>query len=304
VTPVPTLSTKAVLLALAASLPAAALAAPPARGLSFQRTIYADVADVALRNPEGVACDDRGAVVVADTGNGRLLTYSFKDGILDGGVQVKLAQLPYPVRLQIDSKGFVLALDRRVRKIVKVDASGAFAGFVEPKGASSPVTPAAFKLDPSDNVHVLDVVAAKVLVVAPDGKVTRELPLPQGARGISDVAADAGGRIYLVDAVSATVFVAEPAATAFRPLSASLKESISFPTYLTADNRGKLYVVDQNGNAVVRLGVDGSFQGRELAMGWVDGAVYYPAQLCINAAGDVFLADRNNNRVQIFAVPR
>jgi hypothetical protein len=304
VTPVPTLSTKTVLLVLAAGLPAAAAAAPPARGLSFQRTIYADVAEVALRNPEGVACDDRGALVVADTGNGRLLTYTFKDGVLDGGVQVKLAQLPYPVRLQIDSKGFVLALDRRARKIVRVDANGGFAGYVDPKGASAPVTPAAFKLDPADNVHVLDVVAGKVLVVAPDGKVTRELPLPKEARGITDVAADAGGRIYVVDAVSATVFVAEGSASVFRPLSASLKEMISFPTYLLADNRGKLYLVDQNGNAVVRLGVDGSFQGRELAMGWGDGAVYYPQQLCINGAGDVFLADRNNNRVQIFAVPR
>jgi hypothetical protein len=71
-----------------------------------------------------------------------------------------------------------------------------------------------------------------------------------------------------------------------------------------ADNRGKLFVVDQNGNAVVRLGTDGSFQGRDLAIGWHDGAVYYPAQLCINKGGDVFLADRANNRVQIFALPR
>jgi hypothetical protein len=39
-------------------------------------------------------------------------------------------------------------------------------------------------------------------------------------------------------------------------------------------------------------------------MGWNDGFVYYPGQLCLNASGDVFLADRNNNRVQIFATPR
>lgn len=298
-----TLSTTAVLIAVAGGIPGGALAAPPA-GLRYQRTIYADAAGVALRNPEGVACDDRGDVVIADTGNARLLTFTWKDGALDGGAQVKLAQLPYPVRVQVDSKGFVLVLDGRSRRIVKVDAKGEFAGNVEPRGASSPaVTPAAFKIGMGDVLYVLDVVAHRILVVAPDGRVTRELPLPKAA-GITDVAADSSGRVYVLDAVTAVVFAAEPAATEFRPLSKSLKEMISFPIYLTPDNRGMLYLVDQHGNAVVRVGVDGTFQGRELAIGWKEGAVYYPAQLCIDSHGDVFLADRNNNRVQVFAMAR
>ena len=54
----------------------------------------------------------------------------------------------------------------------------------------------------------------------------------------------------------------------------------------------------------MKLGVDGTFQGRELAMGWSDGAVHYPGQICVTSEGDVFVADRNNNRVQIFASPR
>jgi sugar lactone lactonase YvrE len=304
VTPVPRISPKDVLVAVAVTLAGDALGAPPGRGLSHQRTIYFDAAEIALRSPEGVACDDRGSLVVADTGNARLLTFTWKDGALDGGAQVRLAQLSYPVRVQIDSKGFVLVLDRRARRIVRVDARGGFAGWVEPQGASSPVIPTAFKLDAADNLYVLDVQAHRVLVVAPDGRVARELPLPRGARGITDVAADSGGTIYVIDAVTATVFAADSSATAFRPLSKSLKDMISFPTYVAADNRGKLYVVDQHGNAVVRLGVDGAFQGRELAMGWSDGTVYYPAQVCINSEGDVFVADRDNNRVQIFALPR
>jgi NHL repeat len=298
------LTKRAALLALLASLPAGALAAPAARGLAHQRTISFDSSEVALRSPEGVACDDRGAVVIADTGNARLLTFTWKEGVLEGGAQVKLPQLSYPVRVQIDSKGFVLALDRRTRRVVRVDARGAYAGYVEGKGATAPLTAAAFKLDAADNVYVLDVVARKVVVVAPDGRVSRELPLPKGARGVMDVAADSAGRVYLVDGVSAVVFVAEPAATAFQPLSKSLKEMVSFPTYLTPDNRGKLYVVDQNGNAVVRLGTDGAYQTRELGMGWTDGAVYYPGQICVTSEGDLLVADRNNNRVQIFSGPR
>ena len=216
---------------------------------------------------------------------------------------MKLAQLPYPVRVQIDSNGFVYVLDRRARRIVKVDAKGAFGGYVEPQGATSPVTPASFKIGAGNVMYVLDVAAKKALVLSPEGRVTRELPLPKAA-GITDIAADSSGRMFLVDGVSSTVYAADANANAFQPISQSLKEMISFPNYLTTDNRGKLYLVDQNGNAVVRVGVDGTFLGRELAMGWDAGGVYYPQQLCINEAGDVFLADRNNNRIQIFVLPR
>jgi hypothetical protein len=268
-----------------------------------ERTIYSDSAEVALRVPEGVACDDRGTIVIADTGNGRLLLYAWKDGNLDGGTQLRIAQASYPVRVQIDSKGFVLVLDRRTRRIVKLDTRGAFAAYVDPQGASSPVTPASIKLDPADNLYVLDVVAGRVVVVSPDGKVTRELPLPKDARGVTDVAAESSGKIYVVDAPTATVFVAEAGDKAFKPLSASLKEAISFPGYLAADNHGKLLVVDQSGSAVVRLGNDGSFQGRDLALGWTDGTLQYPAQLCLTGS-DVVVADRGNNRVQIFAMPK
>lgn len=299
-----TLSITRVLGALAAILPALASAAGP-EGLRHALSIYVDSADVTLRSPEGVACDEKGHLVVADTGNARLLTYHWKDGALDAGAQVKLAQLPYPTRVQIDGRGFVLALDRRARRIARVDEKGAFAGFVEPQGATTtPVTATAFKVGPGDALYLLDAPAAKVLVLSPEGRVTRELPLPKEAQGITDVAVDQGGRIYVVDAVSAIVYAAEKDATAFKPLSESLKELVSFPAYLAPDNRGKLYVVDQHGNAIVKLGVDGSFQGRELAMGWTDGGVYYPSQICLDGAGDLFVADRANDRVQIFSLPR
>jgi DNA-binding beta-propeller fold protein YncE len=298
-----TLSQTFLLLALAAAAPVAARAAGTGAGLRFQKAVYSDAAEVALRNPEGVACDDRGAVVVADTGNARLLVFGWKDGLLEGGTQVKLSQLPYPVRVQIDSKGFVFALDRRARKIVKVDAKGAFAGYMEAQGVAGGMSPSAFRVGPSDDVYVLDVAAGKVLVLSPEGKVKRELPLPKAA-GLTDVAVDSGGRVYLVDAVTAVVFAAEPGAKEFQALSKSLKEMVSFPTYVAPDNHGRLYVVDQNGNGVVKLGADGAYLGRELAIGSSEGALYYPAQLCVAGDGDLFVADRNNHRVQVFSLPR
>jgi hypothetical protein len=55
---------------------------------------------------------------------------------------------------------------------------------------------------------------------------------------------------------------------------------------------------------IVTIGPDGSYQGRELTIGWNDGQLYYPAQICLTEGGDLFVADRQNHRVQIFSVKR
>ena len=273
-----------------------------AAGLKHEVSIYVDEKDEPIRSPEGVACGDKGAIVVADTGNGRLLLYTYRDGKLAGGTAVKLAEAPYPVRVQIDGKGNVLVLDRRSRRVVRVDTAGKFAGAVEWRGAggSAPVSPISFKLDAAGNFHVLDVAARRVLVADPGGKVTRDIALPRGESEFTDVAVDGAGRIFAVDSVGSRVWVAEAGAKEFKVLGASLKDRVSFPVYVVEDH-GKLYLVDQNGNGIAVLGTDGSFLGRELDMGWQDGKVYYPGQMCVTLDGQVVLADRANNRVQVFS---
>ncbi len=287
-----------------AILALAALAAVPAaaRPASFKHelSIYQDDKEAPLKAPEGVGCGDKGAVVVADTGNGRLLLYAYRDGKLSGGTEVRLAEATYPVRVQVDAKGNVLVLDRRSRRIVRVDTAGKFAGAVEWKNVVGTVTPAAFKVDASGGLVVLDVAARRVVIADPGGKVTREIPLPRGGAEFTDVAVDGTGRILAVDSVGSRVWVADKGAKEFQPLGPSLKDRVSFPIYLAVD-QGKSYLVDQNGNGIAVLGSDGAFLGRELEMGWMNGRVYYPAQMCVNAEGLAFVADRGNNRVQVFS---
>jgi sugar lactone lactonase YvrE len=110
--------------------------------------------------------------------------------------------------------------------------------------------------------------------------------------------------VFVLDAVTASLFAAEPGGKEFKPLGKPLKDVMSFPVYLAIDDHGRLWVVDEHGNALVRLGADGSFQARELAMGWTDGMLYYPGQICVTPNGDVVVADRDNNRVQIFSTGR
>lgn len=265
-------------------------------------SIYIDAKEAPLKAPEGVACTDGGYVVVADTGNQRLLVYAYKDARLSGGTEVKLVQLTSPVRVQVDAKGNVLALDGKTRKIVKVSATGTFDGTLDPKGLddAGKIVIGAFKLGPKGDVVLLDVAGHRAVVLDGAGAFQRQVEIPAEAGTVMDVAEDTTGTLFAIDAVNARVWAAEKDTKAFKPLTPSMKDRMSFPTYITA-GRGRLMVVDQNGNGVVLLGVDGSYQGRQLSVGWSDGLVYYPAQICATDAGAVFVADRYNNRVQVFS---
>jgi hypothetical protein len=81
-----------------------------------------------------------------------------------------------------------------------------------------------------------------------------------------------------------------------------MKEYMNFPARLAIDDRGVLYLVDQNGSGLGIVGRDGSFLGRKLARGWNESGLYYPSQMCISANGSIFIADRNNSRIQMFKV--
>lgn len=259
---------------------------------------YQDELNVGLRFPEGVACTDAGAVVVADSGNGRLVRYGYRDGQLSGGSSVTVPQVPYPTRVQLDSKGNILVLDRKARRIARLDVAGTFIAFLDVKGpGGAPAAVGAFKLDGQDNVYVQDLTTNKLLVVAPSGSVIRQLDLPRGA--VTDVAVDAAGTLYAVEAGGASVWVADRSAKAFKTLATGMREYLSFPGYV-APSGGRLFVVDQNGHGLVILGLDGSYQGRQLALGWNEGFLYYPSQVCFTEKGDAFVADRSNHRVQVF----
>ena len=269
-------------------------------------SIYFDEKGAGIKNPEGVACNDASMLIVGDTRNGRLLRYTVENRTVKPAGEIRAPQLSYPIRVQMNSKGDIFALDGKQRRIARFDARGQFKDYVNPESAPSSATfiPRSFKIDRNDNLYVLDVFSARVLVLGPEGKFQRQQEFPKEYGFFSDLAVDFKGAIFLLDSVKSMVLVAAKDAKTFTPLTKGLREQLSFPTSLTTDSRGGLYVVDENGAGVVLLGQDGSFLGRQLAMGWNEGLLYYPSQMCLNEKGEVFIADRGNSRVQVFSVVR
>jgi DNA-binding beta-propeller fold protein YncE len=266
-------------------------------------SLYLDDKGSALKQPEGVACNNESALIVADTGNGRLLRYTFEEGaVRTGTVEIKVNQQAYPIKIEMNSKGEIFTYDRKHRRIIRFSPGGQFKGYFDLTGLPSPSSYVlrSFTLDMNDNVYVLDILSQRVVVLSPEGKYLHQIKFPENYGFFSDVAVDFKGTVLLVDSVRGVVFSAANSAASFTPLTESLKEYVRFPASLATDSRGRIYLVDRNGGSIIILGQDGSFLGRQSGLGWKEGRLNYPSQVCINNRGEIFVADTRNNRVQVF----
>jgi len=269
----------------------------------YLQSVYFDEKGGGFKQPEGVASSEKSLLVIGDTGNDRLVRYTFQNGNLKGGSEIKIPQLSTPIRVQINSKGEIFALDGKKRRIVRLSPEGTFKNYVDPEGIPSPsaFVSKSFGIDKSDNIYLLDIFTGRVLVLDPEGKYQKQIPFPQEYGFLSDLSVDSKGNILLIDCVKAMVFSAPKDTNSFTPLTKSLREYLDFATSIT-DRRGSVYIVDEDGGGIVILGADGSFVGRQLSKGWNEGLLYFPSQTYVNERGEIFIADRGNSRVQIFTL--
>jgi sugar lactone lactonase YvrE len=280
-------------------LPLQAFGADDVR-FKYGRSLYADDKGVGMKRPEGVACG-KDRLVVADTGNGRMLLYSIVDGEPRNGKELLLTQVMYPIRLAMSSKGDVFVLDGRQRKIARVSADGAFQNYVEISGlpVEGMVVPAGICLDSKDSLYLFDVAGSRVLVFGDDGKYQRQIILPKDYGFINDLTVDARGTVFLLDSVNAMVLSNAKDPAVFAAVTGTLKEDMKFPSNIMADDKGFLFITDQNGGGVVVVRPDGTAK-RLFSLGWKEGMLRYPAQVCLDKDGDLFVADRENSRIQEF----
>ncbi len=271
--------------------------------LKYAYSLYDDEKGGGLNQPQGVACGTD-SLVVADTGNGRIVLYSLKNGDATDGKEIKISQIVYPDKVKISSKGDIFVLDDRARKIVRLNHEGGFLRYVELGGVPTEgmIVPVDIDLDGNDNLYVLDIGGGRVLVFDADGKFQRQIAFPKEYGFITDMAVDQKGAIYLIDSVTATVYSNAQDPSAFSPISSSLKEDLKFAGGMMIDNNtGMIFLSDLTSGGIIVLGRDGTLRNRLLGFGWNEGTVRYPSEICTDTSGDLFIADRGNSRVQAFS---
>lgn len=267
-------------------------------------TLYADAQGVPLSSPQGVGCGAGDTILVADSGNSRVLRVEVS-GVLSRVIGVvKLPEISYPIHVDGDASGNLVVLDGRSRRLVRVRADGSFGGWIDvpqAEGASAPVI-RSFAIGPKGALLAADLASRRIVQLTNAGAIERSIELPAEMRGIADLALDGRGSIFALDGVGRRVWVMRSGESGFTPLSGTLSADLDFPSALDIDASGRLLVTDLNGGGVVALGPDGSFRGRQSAFGWKEGLLRYPSDLCVSGHGLIVIADRENHRVQVFAV--
>jgi sugar lactone lactonase YvrE len=269
------------------------------------RPIYVDSLGSGLQAPEGVAYDGSSRLIVADTGNGRLVVYDVSQETIDATSQIRLSQLPVPSRVRFAPDGGILVLDGKSHRIARLGADGSFQGYVEipPAAGRRAALVKAFEVDEEGKLLVLENAGGRILVLDEAGNLLRTIAFAPEVRFLSDITWNRSGMVFAIDSVGRQVFVARKGDAALAPLAGSLEEDSAFPTSITTDGTGYLYISDRGGSGIVVLGENGSFQGRHSSRGRSQGFVWQPEGLDASEEW-LFVADRGNNRVQLFEIVR
>jgi sugar lactone lactonase YvrE len=243
--------------------------------------------------PTGIAVDGSGNLYVADTNNhsirkitpaGAVTTFAGQPGIpgsaddnggaarfnapsdvtVDGASNVYVADTGNNTIREITSAGVVSTLAGLAGSSGSVDGSGSAARFSAPEGVA---------VDSAGNVYVADTNNSTIRKIFPAGAVSTLAGLA-GTSGVSD-GVGGGARFQ-------------------------------YPSDLAVDGSGNLYVADTDNHTIRKIspaGATGTVAGRAGVNGSVDGTgsaarFYYPTGVAVDSAGNVYVADTNNNTIR------
>ena len=252
-----------------------------------------------LNSPDGVALDTNHNVFIADTSNHRIRKID-TNGVIttvagigtngfsgDGGLATN-ASLNSPGGIGFDSAGNLFIADTANHRIRKVDVNGlittvAGIGTNGYSGDSGPATnaslnsPAGIGFDSAGNLFVADTQNSRVRKVDINNVITT---VAGNGSSAWPTAGDGG---------------------------AATNAIVRYPTSVAADASGNLFIVDAGDDRVRKVDTNGIIttvagNGNPTYAGdggsATNASLYYPWGICLDASGNLFIADEANNRIR------
>ena len=237
-----------------------------------------------FRNPSGIAVDREGNLYVVDKGNHRIRKVSPKgevrsfvgstEGFADG--QGSTAQFNEPYGIAIDAEGSLYVTDNNcIRKVTPKGEVSTFAGNDEQDDADENAirfcSPEAIAIDATGSLYVVDKLNNRICKVTPTGEVsvlagsgkdghTDGIGSSARFRDPSGIAVDAKGNLYVADSGNECIRKITP--------TGEVSTFAGSGTYGDADGKGSDAQFDE------------------------------PASITIDAKGNLYVADSNNDSIR------
>lgn len=225
-----------------------------------------------LHRPTDVALAPNGNLYVADAGNSRVQVFSASGGYvttIGSGEGQGSNQFSWPNGVFVAPNGALYVADSENQRVQIFNSAGAYQATIGVTGEAG-----------ADNQHFDN---------------------PR------DVAVDSRGMIYVADAYNHRVQVFDAGYTYVRTLGVTGEGGDDFahfsgPSKLAIDNSDRVYVASQWNHYVYVFDKDGGFLTRIGRYGSLTSQFLNPHGLAVNPAGELYVADFDNHRVQKFAL--
>ncbi len=198
-----------------------------------------------------------------------------------------------PMRISVDSAGFILATDPRSNTILEFTPDGTVRRRIPAPGQLSAVAS-----DANGNTYAGDLERGSVSILDPLGRETGVLGAGPGEfKSPVDLLLDcASDRIYVADGKAGTVKIYDCAGTP----TGSITVAGAFPSGLALDASGKLYVSDSRSGKIFVYDAAGVQSTVFSSYGAGAGQLTRPGGLAIDSDGKVYAVDAFQSRLAVF----
>ncbi len=263
-----------------------------------------------IPEPISVAASPLGDRIFVAEGSGDQLIHIFDRD----GNELTAFELPReplesrsPGQMAVGNNDRLYVIDDYQREMLIFDLDGEYMGdFVPESDPDFEWFPSAVFLDDSGNLYVTDQeeMRHKVIIFDATGKVKLMFGTSGEGNGMflfpTDIMLDDNGLIYVADSANSRIQVFDSEGKFFNTVHGT---DMSLPVSLFMDAEGRLHVLDALGHSVagILLGNPPGVQFRYGALGRGLGEMYFPRDLTRDETGRIYVADKGNNRVQVWS---
>lgn len=280
----------------------------------FSFAIYGFEGDL-LSRPSGVTIGPDNRIYVADTMKNRVVVFDSQGnfvGIIKPESQGRFA-MKWPIAVAVADDGRIYVLSKQDRKIVVFNQDYRPISLIE----FDNVIPTCLFIK-GDKLYVGTDKA--IMIGTLDGRAIKQIGRFGKEEGefdlIGGITVDDNGTIYVADSLNYRVQAIDEETGEAKWVYGSPippEQAIQYqgedrkfglPASIALDERGRLYVVDGLNSEIVVLDADTGEKIKTLSdIGHKEGLFYYPDGICYAPGGVIAVADKFNDRVQVFNVP-